>query len=105
MGRFSLGSLVLVAAGILLRVSSQKGGCAVLLAGEIGQRSREHLVLIGLCRWMVFILVCHIVSLPPPFLLPFLPQPFFLPSVSLQVLLECTYGPYHPQSPAFFFPG
>jgi len=32
---------------------------------EIGQRSKEHLVLIGLCLWMVFILVCHIMSLSP----------------------------------------
>lgn len=70
---------------------------------EIGQRSTEHLVLIGLCLWMVFILVCHIMSFffPPSFLSPFFFF-FFFPSASLQALLECTYGPYHPQSPAFF---
>uniref|UniRef100_A0A8C3DWT2 Uncharacterized protein n=1 Tax=Corvus moneduloides TaxID=1196302 RepID=A0A8C3DWT2_CORMO len=35
----------------------------------------EHLVLIGLCLWMVFILVCHIMSF---FFPPFLPLSFFL---------------------------
>lgn len=48
---------------------------------EIGQRSTEHLVLIGLCLWMVFILVCHIMSF---FFSPSFLSPFFFLFFSLQ---------------------
>lgn len=76
-GYFNLGSLALNNNSHFIPSTSYRPSkrqwvaCHPPVRREIGQRSSEHLVLIGLCLWMVFILVCHIMSFfPPPFLLP-----------------------------------
>lgn len=62
----------------LCRQSERQLAACCPPVGELGQGSGEHLVLIGHCLYLVFILVCDIMSFfPPPFLLPFLPQSFF----------------------------
>uniref|UniRef100_A0A8B9G7R8 Uncharacterized protein n=1 Tax=Amazona collaria TaxID=241587 RepID=A0A8B9G7R8_9PSIT len=54
--------------------TSSVPGPMLCCASKTSRRSSEHLVLIGLCLRMVFILVCHIMSFfPLPFLSPFFP--------------------------------
>jgi len=89
----------------LCRQSERQLAACCPPVGELGRGSGEHLVLIGHCLYLVFILVCDIMSFfPPPFLLPFLPQSFFFSSSEFTSLAGMHIWSLSSPTSSFFFP-